>query len=187
MIRLFIAIHLPDTVMDYLTGVIENLKPLDPNIKWVHPANLHLTLKFLGETPDDKLEEIRQHLSLIHQQDIKLSFKGLGCFPNIVNPKVLWIGLSGDIPALVKLSRDVDKKMAKCGFKKEKRPFAPHITLARIKNNISEELKREILNQTKIEYDDFICKRFSLIESQLTPKGSIYTDIEQYPLLQRVE
>jgi len=158
--RLFIAIAIPEEIRAAYAGLIQEFRELAPQAKWVRGENLHVTLKFLGETPPAKWEELRSALVEIHSPEpVKLEFQGLGFFPNERRPRVLWAGM--EAPARLKmLAGDVDRVAHALGFPLEERPFTPHLTLAR--------------------FNPLTAMEFQVIESKLKSAGAEYTTLQTY-------
>ena len=139
-IRSFIAIELPEEVKTGLKQVQDRLKSPDPSsAKWVDPQSIHLTLKFLGNVDADKIDSITQAIqdaaSTVTSFDLKIN--GLGCFPNPRRVQTIWIGLTGDIDKLQALQRNIESYVSPLGFPTEKRPFTPHLTLARVREYVN--------------------------------------------------
>src|SRR5579863_2242873 len=133
--RLFTAIDLPAEILLRLERLLSALRT-EALIKWSPLDNLHITLKFIGQWPDERLDELEQALSsLAPRSSFEVEVKDLGWFPNERSPRVLWAGVHGGEP-LLKLVNDTEARLQKLGIKKEERPFAPHLTLARIKNPV---------------------------------------------------
>jgi RNA 2',3'-cyclic 3'-phosphodiesterase len=134
-LRTFIAIELPDDVRLELAKLIAALKkPRFGFVRWVNPQGIHLTLKFMGSVNHEKVGEINEVIksAAAAGHRFSLDMSGLGFFPNSRRPRVFWIGITGDLEILLKLQADIDAGTEKLGFPGEKRPFSPHITLARI-------------------------------------------------------
>jgi len=153
-------------------------------IKWVKPENVHLTLKFLGDVKQESLNEISSLLEGIGARfrPFTIILDRTGLFPNIKNPKILWIGINGDTAVLGRLKYEIEEGLHKYGFKREPKPFVPHITVGRIKK--ARPLPRQVaafLN-TYLENASTTVSRFHLVQSRLTPKGPIYTVLNSYPL-----
>ncbi len=188
-IRLFIAIELPEEVKKGLKQVQDELKSADPSrAKWVDPGSIHLTLKFLGSVDIDKVDAI----ALAIQEAAKpfapfeLQISGLGCFPNMRRVQIVWVGLSGELEKLQSLQKNIESFVSPLGFPTEKRPFTPHLTLARVREYATPE-QRQILGEaiikTKIESNLIIkVASISLMRSQLTPSGAIYTKLHSVKL-----
>jgi 2'-5' RNA ligase len=181
-IRSFIAIELPEEVRTGLKQIEDRLKSFDSSAaKWVDPQSIHLTLKFLGNVEVDKISPIIQAMqdAAIRATPFELKTDGLGCFPNPKRVQVVWVGLIGELEKLQALQKNVELLVAPLGFPTEKRPFAPHLTLARVRESVT-PIQRQNLGdkiiETQIELDLSIkVNSVSLMRSRLTPTGAIYT------------
>jgi RNA 2',3'-cyclic 3'-phosphodiesterase len=185
LIRAFIAIHLPTEIQSQLAVVQTTLnKAGHLPVRWVPPANIHLTLKFLGEVNKDQIEKIGQILADITalQPPFQFTVRGCGAFPNIRKPRVIWAGLDYP-PALKDLQSAIDRQTAALGFPPEDRPFSPHLTLGRVDPQanpveltiLSDALTNAQIGQLGLVYVDSLV----LFRSDLHPGGSIYTPIMQ--------
>ena len=181
-IRSFIAIELPEEVREGLARLRNELKRNEHKfVKWVNPDGLHLTLKFLGNIPSKRvteiinaIEEVTQGVSAFH-----LEISGLGAFPSLRQARVFWVGIGGEVDKLSKLQQNIDSTLAVLGFAKEERPFVPHLTLARLGPGASPVERRsfgELVGSAVFEDKYHIeVEAISLMRSQLTPAGAIYT------------
>ncbi len=181
-IRSFIAIELPVEVREQLLILENKLKgKLNIPASWVKPDNIHLTLKFLGNVPQEKISYIGDALTTIMQQvpPFYLELDAPGAFPNAKRPRILWVGLAGDLRELVTLHKDIDTVLNCLGFPPENRPFSPHLTLCRIRENMPATLITDIghtLNTVEVEDNArFQVVELTLFKSLLTPGGPIYT------------
>jgi RNA 2',3'-cyclic 3'-phosphodiesterase len=186
-LRTFIAIDVPPAVLDTIIRIQSRFRPLGLRASWVKPGNIHLTLKFLGETDPDRIPGIQNKLTeiLASFTPFRLSLDSVGVFPNTKNPRILWIGLKDDEGTLQTLQSSIEKALEGMGFPMDPRPFAPHLTLARIKSpKGNRELQDELdaVNQKGIDPHPFDVGEIHLYESQLTPKGSIYTVLANFKL-----
>ncbi len=184
MLRLFWAIELPQDLRKKLGKVREKIK--FKSAKWVEQENIHLTLKFLGSTPEEKVEEIRSEVEKIcrNHQPFQISLSTFGAFPSNKKARVLWFGVAQGADKAICLAKDIEKAMAKLGFEEERKPYHPHITLARLKflEQIDEE-RLKLLAQN-FEGSQVEVKEITLFQSQLTPKGPIYTPLSRIALKQ---
>ncbi len=175
-IRAFIAVNLPDEVKEELDRVSRRLADQIPSkaVRWVKPDRIHLTLRFLGDTPLEKLPAIASNLDLITRQYpfFKLHLDLVGCFPNHKRPRVIWVGMAGDTHTLNSLKKGIDGILAPLSWEVEERAFRPHLTLGRVKDSRHMgDVKWDIGVENKsMEVTDV-----HLIESQLRPSGPIYT------------
>ena len=190
-VRLFLAIDIPPRAREIITALQNRFKPLGFNASWVAPENVHLTLQFLGDTPPEQIPDIHQGVSaaVTPVPQFMVALREVGVFPKLKKPpRILWVGMEDPKNRLAVLQENIAKQMEKIGFPKEKRNFTPHLTLARIrqerggKRATLERLKREIESSPKIEMEPFKIDAVRLIESQLTPRGSIYTILKEFPL-----
>lgn len=188
-IRAFIAIELPDTMKKDLSLIIDSLRPSEyPCVKWVSPRGIHLTLKFLGNIATDLVPRIVDATAQAAQgtRPFKLRVGGLGCFPNLHRPRVIWVAVTGDVEPLITLQRGIDQAVAPLGFAIEKRPFSPHLTLGRLRERASaEELSRigEIITAAECEAGSATeVNQISLMRSTLTPSGAIYNRLASVDL-----
>ena len=190
MIRTFVAIELDQEALDWLKGVQERLKADLPQglVRWVDPKGIHLTLKFLGEVPQGKIKAIEEVLKGVGQRHRPFSFSygGLGCFPSFSHPNVIWVGVEEKTGALRALQEDVERSLAKLGFRPEDKPFSPHLTLGRVGRGLSgAERKRlgEYIKAGGVEYGgEFLVEAISLMKSDLFPTGAVYTRLALFPL-----
>jgi 2'-5' RNA ligase len=180
-LRLFIAIALPDEVKAQLAGLNTDL----PGAVWVKPAALHLTLKFLGDGIDAaRVPELTDSLSAVRGEPFMLALEGVGRFPpgERAPARVLWAGLAAP-RELPRLATAVDQAMAALGFAPETRPFAPHLTLARLKDaRPRAEVAAFLARHAGLRSAPFRVQAFALFSSQLTPQGAIYTRLAEFPL-----
>ena len=181
-IRSFIAIELSEEVKRGLAKLRSELERAEhPFVKWVDIGGIHLTLKFLGNIPFKQVDEITEAIKEATQgiSPFHLEISGLGAFPNLKQPRVLWVGIGEEIDKLLSLQQKIDSALARLGFAKEERPFTAHLTLARIRQGASSgerksfgELAMSASFETRYPLD---VKSISLMRSQLTPVGAIYT------------
>lgn len=159
-------------------------------IQWVRPDSIHLTLKFLGEIADTRVEEIRSALAPTIQAQARFSVEvgGFGVFPNLRAPRVLWVGVSGQgdrAITLARLAADVDAGLDALGFPREAKPFSPHLTLARIKERsreVGKALAESGLMAQAERVGSLKVDAVALIRSELKPSGAVYTPLWEVPL-----
>jgi RNA 2',3'-cyclic 3'-phosphodiesterase len=188
-IRSFIAIELSEDARKAL-GIIQDSikKPYRKYLKWVSPSSIHLTLKFLGNIKPDKIdgitEAVKKSCAGINRFDLQIT--GLGVFPNPKAPRVLWANLKGDIDTLIKLQQLIDDNLLPLGFTREKRPFSPHLTLARINDSAGPQERTEIeiivSNDINTAITSIHVEAVSLMRSTLLPTGAVYTQLANVPL-----
>ena len=184
--RLFVALEIPEGVRQNLAAIRKNFSSIGPGLRWVPPENLHLTLKFIGSVPNDKLETIIDALRHVRaDKSINLKFSGMGGSA----AGVYWASIEPD-PALEKLAVDMDHCLAPIGIAEEKHAFHPHVTIARFKD-------REILkkldhlpdengvsghHRNKYNFGSVTPTEFHLLESKTLPTGPIYSKLQSFPL-----
>ncbi|MGH9744429.1 MAG: RNA 2',3'-cyclic phosphodiesterase [Candidatus Acidiferrum sp.] len=185
--RLFVALEIPAAVRDNLAALLHGFQTLsaglaDKRPHWVRPENLHVTLKFIGETASATLGGIRAALSQVRSDaEIELQFRGLGFFPDEKRPKVLWAGVNAS-PNLSSLAGDIDRALVTEGIAPEKRAFSPHLTLARFEPpGLHETLRAAVQKGSTREFGSFQAREFQLIESKLKPSGAEYTTLASFP------
>ncbi len=177
--RLFTALDLPPAVLENLDRLIARLRPT-ARIKWSPAENLHITTKFIGEWPEERLDELTGVLrGLKSFEPMEITVRGLGFFPNPHSPRVFWAAVHA--PAgLAELARQTDRALAAIGVPEESRPFSPHLTLARVKEPVPlAGLRQAIAQLPSVEFGAFRADRFCLYQSRLTPSGSIYTKLSE--------
>jgi 2'-5' RNA ligase len=177
-IRCFVAVSLPEEVRDDLSALQERLRGRSPDLRWVTPASLHLTLKFIGEVEPDLFDAIGRALAppLAPEPEARLAPKGVGAFPSPRRARVLWAGLSGDVPIIAGAALEVEARLEPLGVPREARPFAPHLTLARARpQGRMPDLQRALETEAGYEGPAFTVTELVLYESKLSPKGPTYT------------
>ncbi len=182
-IRSFIAIELPDEIKVKLGQLKARLQSDKQTwVKWVEPDSIHLTLKFLGNIAIDRTGEILKAMKEATQAvpTFHLEVKDLGVFPNLKRVQVVWVEMSGEIDKLGQLQQRLDSNLALLGFAPESRPFTPHLTLARLRDQASSDERQgfgQLIAGTKFEAGTINVDAISLMRSQLTRKGAIYSRI----------
>jgi len=179
--RLFVALEIPSTVRENLASLLESLRAVSPQTRWVRLENLHVTLKFIGEVPQAKLAGIRGALAGVRsEQPVTLDFRGLGFFPNEKRPRVFWAGIEAS-PNLQSLAADIEGATEKLGIPREPRPISPHLTLARFEPpRLPERLRAAIHENAAREFSSLRTNKFHLIESKLKSSGAEYTTVESF-------
>ncbi|MDD5595055.1 MAG: RNA 2',3'-cyclic phosphodiesterase [Candidatus Omnitrophica bacterium] len=178
--RTFIAIELPKQVKDALAELKNQLESSQADVKWVATQNIHLTLKFLGERDEKKIEKILQILDEVakENQPYEINLISLGSFPNPNYPRVVWAGIDQGATQTKKIAQGLEEKIAKVGIPKEKREFSSHITIGRVKSNLNREKLIQGLDNSKSYLVGknlrFLVTQLVLFKSTLTPKGPVY-------------
>ena len=175
MIRTFIALTLSDDVGDYLNSIVSSFIRAGVKASWTKPGNFHLTLKFLGDISENLVPELSKKLSEIDTSfPQKFELTELSGFPNLKNPRVLWIGINDEISK--KLVINVQQICESLGFESDKKPFKAHLTLGRIKNQAPSGLE-DIISKIPEYNESCFFTGLALIKSELTKKGPIYTNL----------
>ena len=178
--RAFIAIPLPLEIKDYLASLEQQLKTSQADVKWVEPENIHLTLKFLGERNDKKIEKILEIMqgAAKDKPSFLIRLSSLGAFPRIDSPRIIWVGIQEGTQETEAIALELEEKIARLGIPKEDRPFSSHITIGRTRSNKNlQDLSRE-LNQLSKKIKDrkaeFTANQIVLFKSTLSHQGPIY-------------
>lgn len=181
-LRLFTGIDVPYEMRRNLELLLQLLKPA-ADIQWSPLTNLHVTTKFIGDWPEDRLEELKESLELIPRPgSLNIAIRGLGWFPNPHHPRVFFVGLQAP-PALAALAADTETACEGAGIPREDREFKPHLTLARIKRPTDlRKLQQTIAGLPSVDFGAFTAEQFHLYRSELRPGGSIYTKLASYSL-----
>ncbi len=182
--RIFIAVPLSTEVRALLNEIQDRLRSFGADVKWTAVPGIHLTLKFLGEMDPADLPRLATSLreASSSARPFELRLCGLGGFPDLRHPRVLWCGLAGDIPQLESLQKNVERACLDVGFPREERPFQPHLTLGRVrgKSNL-QQLLDYIKIPSTLEHG-FGVKEFNIYQSVLKPQGAVYTVLEKIDL-----
>lgn len=189
-IRAFIAIPLPSPLLERLADLQRGLEGQMPprSVRWALVEGIHLTLKFLGDTPTEKLPNIKQALAAVarHAPTCTFTVGELGCFPNPHRARVVWVGVQEPTGRLAALQGAVEEVMASFGYPREGRGFTPHLTLGRVRRKVPrDDVARvgEAVASTAVEtLAEVSADRFALIRSVLKPTGAEYTTLEEFVL-----
>ena len=174
--RLFVAIRPPDRIRGRLLAAMGGVG----GARWQTDAQLHLTLRFIGEVDRHQLRDVHAALGAIHHPRFEIALNGLGTFERRGQPETVWAGVAPHEP-LRTLRKKVDQALARVGVAPEQRAYLPHITLARLKRS-SRSLGGLLEEAGGLKSPPFAVEAFGLFESKLTPEGAVYTRIEYYPL-----
>jgi 2'-5' RNA ligase len=186
LLRLFVACELSDEVRRALGRVQDDLRRLGARpLRWVRPEGIHVTLKFLGETESRRVDDIVEALAgAIPPFELSLRVSTLGGFGG-ARLRVVWVGLEGDVEALAGVARRVDGALAPLGFPRERRPFAAHLTLARVRDEASPAERRELVALIQ-RYrmpapPSMIVREVALMRSIVGSGGSVYRRLASFP------
>ena len=184
--RLFIAVNLPVEIKRSLGSFIQVLRRFPLDARWVTEANLHLTLQFLGNVSEERVPAIVQGLNRAAAgvAPFKLVISGVGVFPSVERPRVLWVGVSGETIILTDLHRRVQEEMGLLGFEAERRRFSPHLTLARRSPRGFRKLlqKAEEYAERAKSFGETRVVSIELMQSELSPAGAKYYVLASMPL-----
>lgn len=189
-LRTFIAIELDAELRMNLGRLQDQLRRrvAPRSIRWVRPEGIHLTLKFLGDTPSARVSEVEAALvrAAAGIPCFTVTMGGLGCFPNARRPRVVWVGLQEATGALARLRDAVEAEVSPLGFPTERRQFQPHLTLGRVQRRASTSEVREIGNAVMASptgtVDEMTVSSVSYIKSDLRPTGAVYTILSEAKL-----
>jgi 2'-5' RNA ligase len=179
-IRTFIAVEIPEKIISSIARVQEGIKNYGFKIRWVRPESIHLTLKFLGNIEAADTENVGRAVFRASKEytPLSLQVKGIGVFPGIKRPRVVWVGITGQLETLFGLQKTLDKNLEAIGFPKEKRPVQGHLTLGRIKKKIDTNTFIEALDTFgNFETETFTADRVVLYKSELKASGAVYTKL----------
>jgi RNA 2',3'-cyclic 3'-phosphodiesterase len=190
--RLFVALDIPDIIRSRIATFMDGLRNFVPDARLVTAESLHVTLKFIGEFPEQRLEELKKALATIGGQPFEISFRSAGFFTPR-SPRVFWIGIEAGYE-LKALASAVETALVPLGIAKERRDFTPHLTLARMGSGRPQgsprdrdkpkmyELKARVEMMTPPDFGTMTAREFFLYLSKLSPKGAQYTKLERFPL-----
>lgn len=179
--RLFVALPVPAEVRENLRSLLDQLHAVDSHQRFIPPENLHLTLKFIGEVPPDRLAAIAAQLEKVRLSVfVELQFRGIGFFPNARRPSVAWVGILSS-PQLAQLAAAINDVLSAVGIPRDEKPFVPHLTIARFKlTRISTALSTALEKFVNQSFGSLSSGEFQLIESQLKSGGAEYTTLRSF-------
>jgi 2'-5' RNA ligase len=190
-VRCFVAIDLPDDVRRSLEATAERLRAAAPraDVRWVSAHAMHLTLKFLGQVPEERLAEVREAMETVARSTprIRLACAGLGVFPGPSRPRVIWAGIPEGVGALKVLAAALEAALEPLGFPPEGRPFRGHVTLGRVRSpRASASLGRAMKDADDADFGSWTASRLVLYRSHLGPTGAIYEALARLSFAGRV-
>jgi 2'-5' RNA ligase len=181
LMRVFIALDVPEEIRRHLASVQDQLRAFAPSARWVPADSIHLTLKFIGEIAEKRRDDIDEALKGLTWKAFPITVRGLGFFPGTRSPRVFWAGLQAS--TMEGLAQEIDARMEQVGFDREKRAFRAHVTLARSKNTrLESALVKEAEPFFETDFGTFIADRCFLYQSTLKAGGAVYTKLQEYPL-----
>jgi 2'-5' RNA ligase len=193
--RIFVALDIDDAIRGRITRFLDGVRGFTPDARWVRPESLHVTLKFIGEKPEEELGRIKRALGTIAAEKFEMNFRGYGFFPGARAPRVFWVGIESG-PALSSLAATVDEKLASLAIPREEHAFNPHLTLARggggsgsprkqksdRPNRSFQRLQEKLAALPAPEFGTMTSREFFLYQSQPSPGGSKYTKLAGFSL-----
>lgn len=191
--RTFVAVDIPEEIRQKLARFVEGVHGFAPEARWVNPASLHITLKFIGEIGEEKVSSVKQALTKVSGEPSEIRFRGTGFFPTVKAARVFWIGVEANAK-LAALAARVDEALAPLGVTREERTFTPHLTLARTgsgrpqrgrgdRSNASFlKLQEKLAALPAPEFGTMSAREFYLYESKLSAGGAVYSKLQRYAL-----
>jgi RNA 2',3'-cyclic 3'-phosphodiesterase len=190
MTRTFIALEMNEAQQHHLAEVIRRMAKKLPGVRWVNPAGIHLTLAFLGELTDEQLGGVKHAVESAARQSKPLSYRlsRLGSFGSPRQPRVIWMGIDEPTGALSHLHRVLNRELDRRGFEVDKRPFSPHLTLARVRDPLSADELQQLQTilagrqEDLVATDSYVVEHLYVMKSELSRDGAQYTCMQSYAL-----
>jgi len=184
LLRTFLAVPVPRDVSSKKNMLYSTLENVDGDINWVKNAQLHLTMKFLGHTPESTINDVIDHVEKItlNMNPFDLKIEETGCFPVPTRPRILWLGLKGNLDLLKSMVESIENVLEPLGFPKDSRDILPHITLARIKYPQKHTPNVDPFLKSSYDPIDFPVDRMQFFSSELLPFGAVHTILKTFPL-----
>jgi len=191
--RLFLALDISPEIRRHIAQFMDGVHGFAPDARWVSAESLHITLKFIGEWPGERLDQLKRALLGVHGRPAAITFSGTGFFPTAKSARVFWVGIQSG-PELASLAGAVDAATSTLGVESEKRAFAPHLTLARTASGRPQRLSSDRTNSSFQRLQEKLAampapafgtmspREFFLYESKLSPKGAVYTKLASFLL-----
>ena len=191
--RLFVGLEIDPRIRKHIDTFMQGVRNFAPDVRWVSPESLHITLKFIGWWPEERLAELKRALSTVRGEPTEIAFTGTGFFPTPRAARVFWIGIEAG-RQLADLAAQVEAAVEPLGIAREQRSFAPHLTLARTgsgrpqrgredrENPHFKRLQAKLAAMPTPHFGKMRPREFFLYESKPSPKGAQYTRLERFPL-----
>jgi len=178
-VRCFIAVEVNDPpILDGIGRAQSSLSTTGANLKLVERENIHFTLKFLGDVREGLLPEVINVVSGTSFEPFRMALRGVGVFPSLRRPRVVWAGVTEGAEELEAVFRELEPRLVELDFKPEGRPFSPHITIARVRSGRNRDrLIEEVMALEGMDFGGFQVRNVKLKKSVLTPGGPVYTDL----------
>jgi RNA 2',3'-cyclic 3'-phosphodiesterase len=193
--RLFVALDIEDEIRSRILRFMEAVNGFAPDVRWVRPESLHVTLKFMGNKSDDSVQEVKNALAAVRAESFEIAFREYGFFPNPKSARVFWVGIESG-PPLFQLAKSVDDALTALGMEPEEHAYSPHLTLARgsgrsghpqpqkgdSPNRHFEKLQKKLSALSAPEFGTMTAREFFLYESHLGSGGSRYDKLARFAL-----
>jgi 2'-5' RNA ligase len=185
-IRSFLAFELPEDIKTIVTRVSGEIRKSSLDVRWVRPESIHLTVVFMGDVRSDQIPSMGESLGAVcaNHGSFSISLKPMGCFPNSRNPRVIWLGIDGDLGRMSRFRDDLQAALAPFGIKEEERAFRPHLTLGRFKKpgKRQPELEQLLAKYRDVSSPACILDELGFFRSDLKPGGAVYTKMLSWHL-----
>lgn len=184
-VRCFVAVNLPGPLREEIGEFFAALRGSVRGVRWVPAANLHLTLKFLGDVESGQVSRVANAIAgaLEESPPVEVAFSGAGVFPPRGRPRVVWLDLSAGAEGITSLQREVERSLEPLGFLPERRPFTPHLTVGRVKNlRDAAPLLSAVAAAGEREWGGFTASSVDLVRSELFPTGARYSILREVRL-----
>lgn len=192
--RIFVALDIDEAIRQRIARFMDGVRGFAPDARWVRPESLHITLKFIGETAPESVDQIKEALKSVEANAIEMNLRSSGFFPGAKSPRVFWVGIEAG-PSLAALASMVDDRVAALGIAKENHPFSPHLTLARdgggsgsprsgidgFKRSF-QRLPEKLAALPVPEFGTMTAREFFLYQSHLSRGGSLYEKLTGFTL-----
>ena len=185
MIRSFIAIELNEQTKEKLSAIQNRVKKTEADLKLVNTDNIHLTLHFLGDIEIPKIDLLKKNIAPIVKELSNFIIKphGIGAFPNIKSPRIIWVGIEGGTTELMTIQERIGSELNRLGLEPEKRKFHPHLTLARVKSEKNKHILAKALKEfPPLQFDEIPVCEIALFKSTLSLQGPIYEVLKKWKL-----
>ena len=185
-VRTFIAVDLSAEICSRIQELIDQLRLAEARVSWTKPGNVHLTLKFLGDTDEQRLPDVCRAVGDAARgtQPVSIRVRGLGAFPHVQRPRTIWVGIAEGAEEIGALAEAVAGALHALGFPRESRPFSPHVTVGRVRERVSgqSELIRRLREKADFEGGSALVQEVVVYASLLRPEGPTYQVLGRAPL-----
>ena len=184
--RIFIGLDIPDEIRSRIGNYMQSVRELAPDARWVRIESLHVTLKFVGEAAESRVQAVQEILRQIKVPPFDIEFKNVGFFPTSRSARVFWIGIHAS-EALPHLAATIEQELEQLGIAKEEKPYKPHLTLARAPmgkgaGRCFQRLQQQLEPDGPLQFGTMTAQEFFLYRSQLLRGGARYTKLQGFPL-----